>query len=498
MLFLLSVWLTKASGQAGSIDQNFGENGYVKTNFDTYNGRFSSLLPLSDGKIVAIGGVMQHDVEIKRFLSNGDKDPQFGQNGTVILNDAQGFCSAGALQADGKIIVVYGVNAPNTKTLKIVRLMPDGSIDNGFGTNGYTTLNNVGIVEILSDHVHALSNGDIVFVGGADFGTNEIIAVKLKSNGAVDAGFGQNGVLHLPTDEWVDKIRTSLLSPNRIIIAASGQYSNWLTLYSIFENGVKDPSFGVNGKKKLEASEYTIIGGVVAMPDGKIALASSPGQQNGINQVTLTKLNQNGDLDGSFATNGTAKIAMQEPTLATGLALQSDGKFLIGGMSGLGDGEDYIVIRIKPNGNINTSFGNNGIAKTYDIAGNHCATTLALQPNGQLLIGGFSTYGEASMARYITENANGAKETDGPIVGILVSPNPTKYQSQVNFLLAEGSLTTLTLLDVSGKMLWENKAYRPQGQNHEMLPMEGLPAGLYFLKIMASGSVATQKVEKAW
>lgn len=499
-LFLFTMWLASTYGQAGAIDVNFGENGYVKANFDNTGGHFSSIMTQQDGKIVAVGNTL-HDVEVKRFLPNGQKDTQFGNNGTKIIEDFNTYSTAGGLSPEGKILAIYvGYgNSPSSPTVvKIVRLLPNGNVDASFGSNGTATLDVPGVLDVLSDKVYFMPTGDIVFAGGTkNISYPELKVIKLKSNGSLDANFGQNGVLKLPVNNGFSKLRTSFQLPNRLVLATSRDNYNWITVYRIFDNGSNDPSFGDNGKKEIYYQDPIMVGGVLGLDNGQIAVAASNGQYGATYNYYLSMLQPSGEPAASFGNNGIAAVNMNEPALATGLAKQSDGKFLIGGMTGLGDGEDYSITRVGTDGSIDHSFGSLGIAKTFDNNGDHCSTTMTLQGNGKILIGGFSTYGQASMARYLTENANGVDDLDLGISNALIYPNPTAGAALVKFNLAKSETTNLSLLDAVGRTIWTEKTYRLQGVNEQALPMQDLPAGIYFVKIQTETGIATQKIEKS-
>lgn len=499
-LLLLAGCLANANGQAGTIDMNFGENGYVKANFDNTNGHFSSIMTQQDGKIVAVGHTL-FDVEVKRFLPNGQKDAQFGNSGTKVIEAFNTYSTTGGLSPEGKILAVYvGYgNSPSAQTVvKIVRLLPNGSLDASFGNNGTVTLDIPGMLDVLSDKVYFLPTGEIIFAGGTlNISYPELKVVKLKSNGSLDASFGQNGVMKLPVDGGFSRLRTSFQLPNRLVLATSRDNENGMTIYRIFDNGTKDPSFGQNGKKLVFYSNSIMVGGVLGLDNGEIAVAASNGQYGATNNYYLSKLQKNGEPVAGFGTNGVVAIDMNYPALATGLAKQSDGKFLIGGMTGIGDGEDYSITRVGPDGSIDHGFGTNGIAKTFDSDGNHCATTMTLQSDGRILIGGFSTYGQASMARYLTENANGVDDLDLGISNALIYPNPTAGEALVKFNLVKSETTTLSLLDAVGRTIWTEKTYRPQGMNEQALPMQDLPAGVYFVKIQTETGTVSQKIEKS-
>src|SRR5262249_28898590 len=87
-------------------------------------------------------------LETRDLLSAGSLDPTFGTQGKVIasLDGKLDTINAAALQADGKVIVV-GASGQQVHPWQIVhefliaRFNPDGSLDHGFGSNGWVTFN---------------------------------------------------------------------------------------------------------------------------------------------------------------------------------------------------------------------------------------------------------------------------------------------------------------------------------------------------------------------
>jgi uncharacterized delta-60 repeat protein len=112
---------------SGNLDQAFGTGGRVVEDlFDRTNDIIYSLSVQKDGKLVAVGrtgsGVSMR-FGIARFLSNGEFDTAFGNNGRV-LTDFNGTGSepfSAALQRDGKIVVAGYSGQLNAKDFTLAR-----------------------------------------------------------------------------------------------------------------------------------------------------------------------------------------------------------------------------------------------------------------------------------------------------------------------------------------------------------------------------------------
>ncbi|MCC6725917.1 MAG: T9SS type A sorting domain-containing protein [Saprospiraceae bacterium] len=259
-----------------------------------------------------------------------------------------------------------------------------------------------------------------------------------------------------------------------------------------------DPSFDIDGRKEVNLPEFTFMGGISALSDGSIVVATSIGQSQGGSEFNVRKFKSNGSLDPTFGFNGETDINLNESCLATGLAIQSDGKILVGGMAGLGDGEDYSIARLHANGLLDNSFGNNGIAKNLDSSGDHCANTLALQADGKLLIGGFTPYGLATMARYITASANGANENTVFVSELSVSPNPAVgATTMARFTLAENATVHLEIYDMAGHLMSITSRQLQKGPQNEPISVADLPAGVYMLHVRSMEYFSTKAFVKA-
>lgn len=73
-----------------------------------------------------------------------------------------------------------------------------------------------------------------------------------------------------------------------------------------------------------------------------------------------------------------------------GLALQPDGKILIGATLQSADGGDFVVARLLPNGTLDPAYGIRGVAVIDFQGSEERAYKVLLQPDGGLVIAGFS------------------------------------------------------------------------------------------------------------
>jgi uncharacterized delta-60 repeat protein len=109
--------------------------------------------------------------------------------------------------------------------------------------------------------------------------------------------------------------------------------------------------------------------------------------------------------------------------------LEPNGKILVAGtVGGTASGVlEFGLARFTANGKLDTTFGTDGVATTNFVAGLDAPSAFLLQPNGQILMGGFKdggrhTPGSLSLVRF---NSNGALDPNFGTAGIaLVTPAP--------------------------------------------------------------------------
>ena len=112
-----------------------------------------------------------------------------------------------------------------------------------------------------------------------------------------------------------------------------------------------------------------------------------------------------GDLDGSFGAGGVQTLPFAGSYVyADELARQADGKIVALGTahSSVGIASDFALLRLLPNGELDTTFGDEGRVTT-DFGGRYDeGLALALQRDGKILAAG-SSAGFASIARYLPD-----------------------------------------------------------------------------------------------
>ena len=357
----------------GSLDSSFdpGANAPVLTVAVQPDGKI-----LVGGSFTTLGGggtgtaTRNH---IGRLNPDGSLDSSFdpGANASVFTM---------AAQLDGKILVGGGfstLGGGGTGTLPryfIGRLNPDGSLDTSFDPG---TDNIVDSVAIQPDG-KILVGGQITMLGGGGTGTTMRRAIgRLNPNGSLDSSFnpGSDG-----------NVLAMAVQPDGKILVGGGFFrlgveGSGTTTRSMIgrlnPDGSLDSSFDPGANNAVRA--------LAVQPDGKIVVGGDFTTLGGGGYGTtprnkIGRLNPNGSLDTTFDPGANAAVFT--------LAVQPDGKILVGGEfttlggGGIGALPRYFTGRLYPDGSLDTSF---------DPGASGTVLTVAVQPDGKVLLGGWFT-----------------------------------------------------------------------------------------------------------
>jgi delta-60 repeat domain len=157
--------------------------------------------------------------------------------------------------------------------------------------------------------------------------------------------------------------------------------------------GDLDPTFGTGGMVTTDINRSTDIANAVAVQaDGKLVVVGQTYKHNDYTgeDFVVTRYNTDGTLDNTFGSGG--RVRTDFPGLAavpSSVVIQPDGKIVVAGgafplFTFLGNFE---LVRYKPNGSLDRSFGNGGIVTTTFPEGSY-AFDVALQPDGKIVAAG--------------------------------------------------------------------------------------------------------------
>lgn len=378
---------------AGKLDPLFGNAGKITADFAAVDIAYDLAIQ-ADGKVVVVGGA-QTDFALARFDSNGALDPTFGGGtGKVVtdLADTHDCAYAVAIQTDGKIVIAgeTGLYPGSRIDFAILRYNSDGSLDSTFGNGGVVKTDFYND----DDRVKALAiqtDGKIVVAG---YASNNAIAhdfalARYNSDGSLDENFGFQGKVItsfflLGGDEYAEAL---VLQPDgKILVAGEANSAGLQSNFAIARytnSGSLDMSFGAGGKVLTDFFGYAGQARSIAIQaDRKILVAGRANNDSGYD-FALARYQTDGSLDPTFGTDG--KVTSSFSTnQAQAVAVQADGRILAAGGGG---SSDFVIARYNKSGSPDLGFGDAGKLIT-DFGPADNAYAIAIQADGKFIVGG--------------------------------------------------------------------------------------------------------------
>lgn len=374
----------------GTLDQTFGTGGLVSTDFLSHGDDFATAAALQpDGRIVVVGQIGPQLSQffgsdtafgIARYNADGSQDTSFDGDGLVTTDfgTTHDSASAVAVQSDGKIVVAGSTGSD----FALARYNSNGTLDTaGFGSGGKVTSDFSGGFDSASSIV-IQPDGRIVVAGSA---SSNFALARYNSNGTLDtAGFGTGGKVTTDffgaSDGAADLV---IQADGKLVVAGTASNpntgSNDFALARYNSNGTLDTAgFGSGGKVTTDLGGFDSIGGLALQKDGGILAAGLffplSGSGNPAAFFALARYTASGNLDLDFGTSGTVTADFFSiNNQATAIALQNDGRIIVGGFADTGSSYDFALVRytFPPSRLLNI------------------ATRLRVQTGENVLIGGF-------------------------------------------------------------------------------------------------------------
>jgi len=374
----------------------------------------------ADGKIL-IGGlfttlkpnggatVTRHN--IARLNSTGTLDAGFNVDVETPIPNKSPFVNQIALQPDGKILIggsfttlsVSG-GAAITRN-RIARLNKDGTLDSSFNPNANDTVEEIAVQ----------TNGKILIGGvftslspnGGPAVARSSIA-RLNMDGTTDVSFNPtaknpplsatvSSITEQPDGQFLIAGIFDSLSPNGGAAVTRGSIAR------LNPDGTLDQTLNDLNIPSAGALGSFVLG-IAVQPDGKILIGGHFLKVLGITRNHIARLNADGTLDASFDPNASNDVHS--------ITVQADGKILIGGQfvtlapNGGATVTRNCIARLNPNGTLDATFNPNASLEV---------TSIVTQADGKILIAGEFTTLSPNGGAAITRNRIARLNADGTV-----------------------------------------------------------------------------------
>lgn len=422
------------------------------------SGPVYSLAVQGDGMVVAGGNFSTAGGQPRNNVFRFTRTGALNALSTAAANEV--LCIA--IQQDGKIMA--GGNFTTFGTIsrnRMARMYADGKMDTSFnpGSNAFELGGNGGVSLVAQQ-----PNG-LLLAGGYQHTLAAQIRIglgRLYMDGTLDAPFNPNAgtIIEDPTTDCA-----IVQEDGKIVVG--GQFSQLgglsrQKIARINPDGTGDPSLSADISM---TGTWSRVSSLAVQKDGKILVGGRFNLIGGVARSFIARLNVNGTVDTTF--NPMANEMVETITV------QEDGKILVGGsFSSLGGVPRAFIGRLNADGTLDTGFNPGSDSAVYSIA---------LQSDGKILVGGyFNRLGGASKYRLGRLNSNGTLDTTFDVPPGGEYPRIFSIAVQANgMIIVSGTFTSLkgTARNQIGRLFPDgtlDTTWNPNGGSSGFVPTVGL------------------------
>ncbi|MCP2072217.1 UNVERIFIED_ORG: putative delta-60 repeat protein [Pseudomonas lini] len=353
----------------GSTDPGFGTRGCIIGSFEhDFEATAGKVIELPDGHIL-LSGLHYENADrtlpaLALFDQQGRLVQRFGNAGRQVIR-LSGDLSQGLrdpwlppgvpgleacdmqVQADGRILLLANHHYQLSDHVGVlIRLLPDATLDTSFNGRGFVMVRRL-LKNTWLGCLALQADGNIVVGGAIDLPQQGLLA-RYDPSGKLDDSFGDGGFMSIMAQD------------HRVMISQIVQHENG-DLQAFGSS--RDPMHSLSLKVR---------------PDGK------PDRHCNQGQCRLLKIGRN-------------------PSQWTAAEVQPDGKLVTVGATIGGIDADFVLARHLPDASLDPDFGQGkGWVRTRLGYSLDTATCVAVQADGKILVGGYSLHGiyRAVVARY--------------------------------------------------------------------------------------------------
>jgi uncharacterized delta-60 repeat protein len=355
-------------------------------------------------------------------------DTSFNGTGLVSLligssSSSQGENAYGvAVQNDGKVVVT-GTIYTTAYFGFVARFNVNGSLDTTFGSGlGYVLINFASATQSQAYSLVVQLDGNIVVAGSIN--NTQAFVARYTPNGTLDTTtFGAGlGYALLPTLSSSSAKGVQLQTDSKIVIAGTYNSSTRIFVARYTSNGILDTTTFGSGLGYVT----TLIGttcqaqGLAIQRDGKIVIGGSAAI-SGISQIIAARYTTSGLLDTTTFGSGLGYVATAGTTNASGfgIAIQADQKTVVVGTTVNPTNPDfsaqlYTIVRFTSNGTLDSSFNN--IGSIQSSIGTY-ANAVAIQLDQKIVTSGFIRGSSAYNVVATRYNTDGSTDSSFEVVG---------------------------------------------------------------------------------
>lgn len=358
---LLLALPTTAHAAAGDPDRDFARRGTLTLKATDADAVGHAVKVVSGNRVLA-GGAAAGQLVIVKLRASGSLDSTFGTRGQVVpALPGTSLDGVKGIQTvrDGRVVASGTLRLADGSTRFVtLRLLPSGEVDPSFGAGLGYVLSGPSDADLGA---MAMDRNGVVYLGGSSGGAPYLM--RLLGDGTPDPAF-VNPALGL-----TGRVTSILLRTDGTITYTVATGAASFTVVRLLPTGAPDPAWGGTGviTHPLGPGAAPGIGAAAVRqgPSNMTLVAGTDLTATGSPRGSVIRLTPNGTVDTRFGHNGVSRISRSDREIRiTGMARDSTGRILL---VGTGRAPDSLLVRLRANGARDRSYGSSGL--TYPVLG---------------------------------------------------------------------------------------------------------------------------------
>ncbi|HMC96140.1 MAG TPA: T9SS type A sorting domain-containing protein [Flavobacteriales bacterium] len=499
----LSLWAFVAAigvnAQPGTLDPTFNGGGVEILQPGAVHDVGHEVIALPDSTTLVCGTANVNGTNsafVMHLMEDGQVDPGWGMNSgyTFLTVGLEAYAYDMAVDASGNIYLCgLTYTTLDHSDVLVVKLLPDGSPDDAFGTNGIVVVP-IGTGDAEAQGIAVQDDGKTIVAGHVGFGdAADGMIMRLKTDGNVDGGFGAGGMAITTAYPGIeDAFQAVDVLDDGSIMAAGDAVVDFLfraIVAKVDGAGVFVTAFDGDGVAEplLPGTEHRCWG---ILGEGTGAYICGQVDIDATNRdLFVAKVKEDGTLVGDYGTSGVAATDVNENDIAYDIAQQADGKIVVCGTTGSFGflvPRDFIIARYNPTGVLDDTFGSGGTTATDIQPDFDDANGVDIQePSGKILVTGFTAGSDNDLvvARYLGDDASTGVAAVPALNGVMaVYPNPAASVLYLDRTLRAGDRLSIT--DAAGRSVLQPVVAQ------RAIDVSGLPTGMYWISLITNEGTA--------
>lgn len=489
--------------QDGSLDATFGAvpttPGFQFKRIMSYgetNNGIGNTIAVSPSNSIIIGST-----EEKRSSFSSPLEYCFGFHmGEAISNDnfsGVGIeeCNSSTILTNGKSVLIGSVEGSSIFNVKDIQMQfnnANGTLDSSVSLIGRRTINigySESIFSIKEYNNKLYACGYLRETSSSNI--YNILILRFDLSGNLDSTFGTNGYVKQYINGYPAASDIFIQQDSKILVVAPSESGLGVKVIRYLNNGSQDNSFGTNGVASFTNTSGTYGNKVIVQNDNKILISGTLQINSPLSlKYSIMRLNENGSIDTSFATNGIYNTVVGAGVggSCSDMKLLSNGKIILAG--NLTNNTGIGILRLSSNGVLDATFGINGITSTVVTNFGYTnikANSIAIRPNNNILVvGGAKSNSTLKNEIFIAQYNNSSVLSTKDITNnnITFYPNPVNE----NIFIENNQNSDYEIYDINGKKILN-------GYDNQ-INVSSLEKGIYILKLIKDDKVSTKKFIK--